>query len=165
MFFPLPIPWHMGRTVVTVADTWEVEPRPDLFLKRPFFPPAAEYDPDEEGWSMTAVWFTSEVRMLETLSRHHPQHPNIKEVSGPGVPGQVAHLARRARRSQAERVCTLRNPRFELQGGCETPYKKGGNKARPASSSIGQSGMGVSWHFPCEWEAKVVAAMGTCSNK
>ncbi|KAK3339781.1 kinase-like domain-containing protein [Lasiosphaeria hispida] len=81
VFFPLPIPWHIARTPVTVADTWEVEPRGGFFLKRPFFPPAADYDPEEEGWSMMAVWFTSEVRMLETLSRH-PQHPNIVKYHG-----------------------------------------------------------------------------------
>ena len=83
VFFPLPIPWHMGRTVVTVADTWEAEPKPDLFLKRPFFPPGAEYNPDDEdGRSlMTPIWFTSEVRMLEALSRH-PPHPNIVRYYG-----------------------------------------------------------------------------------
>src|SRR5689334_6942826 len=27
VIFSLPIPWHIGRTTVTVADTWEAEPR------------------------------------------------------------------------------------------------------------------------------------------
>jgi hypothetical protein len=50
------------------------------FLKR-LLPPAADNKPEEEHWSMMAVWFTSEVRMLETLLRY-PQHPNIVKYHG-----------------------------------------------------------------------------------
>jgi serine/threonine protein kinase len=85
VFFPLPVPWHFARTgPVTVADAWDTEPAPELFLKRPSFPPFPDYEPDDEFWAHRkdpAYWFTDEVRMLERLSRF-PQHPNIVKYHG-----------------------------------------------------------------------------------
>ncbi|KAK4442955.1 kinase-like domain-containing protein, partial [Podospora aff. communis PSN243] len=85
VFFPLPAPWHFARTgPITVADTWDTEPGPEFYLKRPTFPLSLDCEPDDEFWAGrkdAAYWFTAEVRMLERLSRF-PQHPNIVKYHG-----------------------------------------------------------------------------------
>jgi len=83
VFPPLPFPWWMARTVVTVADDWDAEPRPDLYLKRPWITHLDVDAAPGESPSSVAVWFAHEVKQLERLARAPGRpHPNLVRYHG-----------------------------------------------------------------------------------
>jgi len=83
IFPPLPIPWWFASTCVTVNDSWDTEPDPDVYyLKRPWL---AGYDADHDAAanmpSRLAQWFACEIKRLEQLARH-TTHPNLVHYYG-----------------------------------------------------------------------------------
>ncbi|KAK3349182.1 kinase-like domain-containing protein [Lasiosphaeria hispida] len=83
LFTPLPIPFWFARTTVTVHDSWDTEPDPDIYyLKRPWL---VDYRPEEDASLNTpgrlAYWFAFEIKRLEQLARH-PPHPNLVRYHG-----------------------------------------------------------------------------------
>jgi len=79
VFPPLPFPWWVVRTCVTVADDWDEEPSPDLYLKRPWIANlSADAPPGEDR---VALWFVHEVKQLEQLALS-PPHPNLLRYHG-----------------------------------------------------------------------------------
>ncbi|KAK3358006.1 hypothetical protein B0T25DRAFT_605396 [Lasiosphaeria hispida] len=83
IFPPLPIPWWFANTGVTVNDSWDKEPDPDVYyLKLPWL---AGYDADHDAAanmpSRLAQWFACEVKRLEQLTRH-AAHPNLVRYHG-----------------------------------------------------------------------------------
>jgi len=83
IFPPLPIPWWFASTCVTVNDSWDTEPDPDVYyLKRPWL---AGYDADHDAAanmpSRLAQWFACEIKRLEQLARH-TTHPNLVHYHG-----------------------------------------------------------------------------------
>jgi len=89
IFPPLPIPWWFARTGVTVSDSWDAEPDPEVYyLKRPWvsaFGTGNDVDDvDDDG--PLAHWFACEVRNLEQLARH-PAHPHLVRYHGCRVRG------------------------------------------------------------------------------
>ncbi|KAK0724167.1 kinase-like domain-containing protein [Lasiosphaeris hirsuta] len=83
IFPPLPIPWWFASTGVTVNDSWDTEPGPDIYyLKRPWL---AGYDADHDAAtnmpSRLAQWFACEIKRLEQLVRH-ATHPNLVHYHG-----------------------------------------------------------------------------------
>ncbi|KAK3356483.1 kinase-like domain-containing protein [Lasiosphaeria hispida] len=82
IFPPLPIQWWRVRTVVTVADDWDEEPGPDIYLKRPWLQGFDERPDSAVGGSVqVAVWFAHEIKQLEQLARF-PPHPNLIRYHG-----------------------------------------------------------------------------------
>ncbi|KAK3379698.1 hypothetical protein B0T24DRAFT_695654 [Lasiosphaeria ovina] len=77
IFPPLPFPWWLARTRVTVADDWDKEPSPDLYLKRPWI---TNLDA-QPGENNVARWFAHEIKQLEQLARS-PPHPNLLRYHG-----------------------------------------------------------------------------------
>lgn len=84
IFPPLPIPWWFAHTGVTVSDSWDAEPDPDVYhLKRPWvaaFGIANDMASDTDD-DPVAHWFAYEVRNLEKLARH-PAHPHHVRYHG-----------------------------------------------------------------------------------
>ncbi|KAK3358096.1 kinase-like domain-containing protein [Lasiosphaeria hispida] len=79
IFPPLPIPWWFAHTGVTVAESWDAEPDPDVYyLKRPWI---ARLEEEGGGPKEVAMWFAHEVKQLERLARH-PPHPNLVRYHG-----------------------------------------------------------------------------------
>jgi len=58
IFPPLPFPWWLVRTRVTVADDWDEEPSPDLYLKRPWITNLNA----QPGEISVARWFAHEIK-------------------------------------------------------------------------------------------------------
>jgi len=85
IFPPLPIPWWFARTGVTVSDSWDAEPDPDVYyLKRPWVAAFGTGNDVDDG--PLAHWFACEVRNLEQLARH-PAHPHLVRYHGCRVRG------------------------------------------------------------------------------
>jgi hypothetical protein len=82
MFPQLPFLWWWTRTTVTVADDWDEEPSPDIYLKRPFIK-RFEMGEDflESAGMEVAMWFAQEIKQLEQLARF-PPHPNLVRYHG-----------------------------------------------------------------------------------
>ncbi|KAK3372077.1 hypothetical protein B0H63DRAFT_513585 [Podospora didyma] len=78
IFPPLPLPWWLSRTRVTVADDWGKEPSPDVYLKRPWI---ASLENIQPGEVTVARWFAHEIKQLEHLARC-PPHPNLVRYHG-----------------------------------------------------------------------------------
>ncbi|KAK4445811.1 kinase-like domain-containing protein [Podospora aff. communis PSN243] len=81
IIFPLlPIPWWFARTGVTVSDSWDDEPDPDVYyLKRPWVAGFGTDNGLDDG--PLANWFACEIRNLEQLARH-PPHPHLVRYHG-----------------------------------------------------------------------------------
>ncbi|KAK0658071.1 kinase-like domain-containing protein [Cercophora newfieldiana] len=87
IFPPLPIPWWFARTGVTVSDSWDAEPDPDVYyLKRPWVAAFGTGNDNNIDDGVLAHWFACEVRNLEQLARH-PAHPHLVRYHGCRVRG------------------------------------------------------------------------------
>lgn len=79
IFPPLPFPWWLVRTRVTVADDWDEEPSHDLYLKLPWI---TNFQVDAQpGEVSVARWFAHEIKQLEQLARS-PPHSNLLRYHG-----------------------------------------------------------------------------------
>jgi serine/threonine protein kinase len=66
---------------VTVADSWDTEPDPDVYyLKRPWIAGLDDPNGNDEPYKV-ALWFAHEVKQLERLARY-PPHPNLVRYHG-----------------------------------------------------------------------------------